>query len=257
MKKPKTTDHEELDRLRQLYERTKNDFIEQRRQLQLMRDFYIEQDENSRQEQIDYLIRILNLFENLPNSNENNFFSKENISLDEIRNEVEQQINYFLNIYKSLLIKNSKDKDKSISNDLAIILTKFQEKFSYLFNNNGDNELNLIIEDENINNSLLKNLILFLNDLYKNINQILYEKKELNDKLISLENRNRKYFKWESKMSQSINEDKRSSLNLKRLSNQMIEEFDQYQQLNDSNSRSTICSSSSPYSTIGKKSVRF
>ncbi len=252
IKRSKTNDYDELDRLRQLYERTRNDLIEQTRQNQLMRDFYSEQDENYRQEQIEYLIRILNLFDNLSNFNENNSYSRENLSLDEIKTEFNQQINYFLNIYKSLLIKTSKDKEKSILNDLLVIITKFQEKFSNLFNDNIDDEIILIIENEN---SILKNVILFLNDLYQHLKKILYEKKDLNEKLISIEKRNRKYFKWESKINQSISEDKHSSLKLKKLSNQIIEDYDQSQ--DSTNSRSTICSSSSPYSTIGKNSVIF
>jgi hypothetical protein len=243
IKKSRNNEYEELNRLRQLYERTKNDFIEQTHQNQLLRDFYTEQDENCKQEQIEYFIRILNLFEN-------HSLPKENMSLDEIRNHFDQQINYFLTIYKSLLIKNSKDKDKSISNDLEIILTKFRENFSHLFND----EIILIKEDETHNNPVLENLISFLNDLYKHINQILHEKKDLNEKLILLEKKNQKYFKLESKSSQSMNEDEHSSSNLNKLPNQMDGELDQFQEL--TNSRSTICSSSSPYSTIGKNSVR-
>lgn len=220
--------------------------------MQLTKDFYSEQNENFRQEQIEYFIRILNLFENISNTNENNSNLRENSSFDEIKNEFDQKINYFLNNYKTLLMKNSKDKDKTITNDLSIILIKFQEKFSHLFTNNCDDQTNLLTIENH--NSILQNLIRFLNDLYQQINRILYEKKDLNEKFLLLEQKNEKYSKWESKMYQSINEDKHSSLNLKKLANQMIVDNDEYSSL--INSQPTISNSSSQYFTIGKNSLR-
>jgi hypothetical protein len=243
-KKSKNPDHEEFDRLRQLYERTKIDLIEQTHQIQLMRDFYSEQNDKFKQEQIEYFIRILNLFEN-------NFDHQENLTLDDIRNQFDQQINIFLTNYKSLLIN---DKDNSISNDLSLIITKFQEKFSHLFSNINNNEIILLTEDENYEHSVLNNLISFLNDLYKHVNKILHEKQDLHEKFIFVEKRNRKYLKSESKTSTSIHEDKHLSLNFKKSVNQMVEDLNQFQEL--PNSRSTICSSSSLYSTIGKNSVK-
>ncbi len=224
IKKGRSIDYEEYDRLRQLYEQTKTDLIEQTRQNQLMKDHYTKQDENSRQEQIEYLIRLLNLFQNL---SDNTHLNDDQISLEELRYQFDQQINSFLMMYKNLLTKTQ---DQTISNEIFSIITKFEEKFSYLFNNNDDDDrISLIVEDENSNNTILNNLISFLNDLYEHVNQLLHEK------------RNQRFFKWESK---SHHEDKHSSLNTKFLP--------------DDQSTVLINSQpSSPYSTIGKNSVRF
>jgi len=98
-----------------------------------MKDFYNEQNENFHHEQMNYLIRILNLFENISNTTENNFFQQKNSSFDDIKNEFEKRINIFLNYHKTLLIKNSKDKNKIIINEFSIyILPIFQQIHSSL-----------------------------------------------------------------------------------------------------------------------------
>ena len=205
IKKGRTIDYEEYDRLRQLYEQTKNDFTEQIRQNQQMKDHYTKQEENSRQEQIEYLLRLLNLL------TENPDFNDDHISLEELRNQFDQQINSFLTMYK--------DKDKTISS----IITKFEEKFSYLFNNNDDDEISLIIEDSN--NTILNNLISFLNDLYEHVNKLLHEKRNQ---------------RWESKKGKRSTKLSLDDQSPPVLINSHSNNYD-----------------SSPQSTIGKKSVRF
>ncbi|CAF4500553.1 unnamed protein product, partial [Rotaria sp. Silwood2] len=247
----------ELNRLRQSYDEVKSDSIAKTRQIQLLRDFYTEQYEVSKHEQIEYFTRILNLFQDLPDSNRNKNFHRQNSSsllLDDIRNDLDQRINSFLNNYKSLLMKDSKDKDKSISHDISLLMSKYQDKFSHLFTNNGDDEITLTIEDKKINNPLLKNIILFFNDLYKRINKILHDKTELSEQLISLEEKHRKYSKIQAKIFKIINEDKHSNSYLKQFANQMTEELDQIQELR--NRQMSICSRTSSISIIGNKPSR-
>ncbi|CAF1278087.1 unnamed protein product [Rotaria sordida] len=248
----------ELNLVRQLYDEAKGDSIIQTRQMQLLKDFYTEQQTVSKHEQIEYFTRILNLFQDLPGSNRNKNFNRQNsspLSLEDIRNEFDQRLNSFLTNYKSLLIiKDSKDKDKSISNDISLLISKFQDKFSHLFSNNGDDEMVLITEDKNINNPLLKNIISFLNGLYKQINKILYDKTELSEQLISLEKNHRKYFKIQAKMYKTITEDKHSNLYLKQLADQMAEEVDQIQ--DSTNRRPSISSRTPSFSTVENKPSR-
>ncbi|CAF4887707.1 unnamed protein product [Rotaria sp. Silwood1] len=247
----------ELNHLRQLYDEVKSDSIIQKRQIQLLRDFYTEQNEVSKHEQIEYFTRILNLIQDLPDSNRNKNFNRQNsssLSLEEIRNDLDQRINSVTTNYKSLLMKVSKDKDKSISNDVSLLISKFQDKFSHLFNNNGSDEMTLTTEDTNINNPLLKNIISFLNDLYKQINKILHDKIELSEQLITLEKRHRNYSKIQAKIYKIINEDKHSNSYLKQLANQMTEELDQIEELTDR--RSTVTSITSSISTIENKPSR-
>lgn len=195
---------------------------------------------------------MLNLFQDLPNPNKNNYLNKftdSSSQLDEIKNELDQQINYFLTIYKSLLMKNSNDKDKSISNDLSLLISKYQAEFLQLFNNKTHDEMALAIEYENNNYPVLKNLILLLNDLYKQISKILNDKTNLTDKLIPLERVHRKYYKWVTKIHKTISKDQSASLHLKHLANQMIEELDQLEEL--SNTRSSTSSNPSSISRKG------
>ncbi|CAF1261292.1 unnamed protein product [Adineta steineri] len=250
LKLQQTSLHEDLNRLRQLYDQTKHDSIQQKCQIQLNRDFFTEQYERSKQEQIEYLTRILNLFQDFPNPNKKEYIPKQNdlsTRIDNTKNELEQQINYFINNYKSLIMKNSNDKDKLFLNDLSLLLTKFQDEFSELFHNNGKDDISLTIEYEYDTYPVLNNLNLLLNDLYKQINKILHEKMNLSEKLMNLERKHRKYYKWITKIHKSISEDRSASIYLKNSANRMIEELDQLEEL--TNPRSTITSTTSSIST--------
>jgi hypothetical protein len=77
------------------------------------------------------------------------------------------------------------------------------------------------------------------------VNKLLSEKRNVNQKLMSLEKRNQRFFKWDSKKSRS-HEDKRTSLSVKLISDEPQELI---------NSHANSYDSSSPQSTIGKNSV--
>ncbi len=204
--------------------------IEQTRQNQLIKEFYTKHEENFRQEQIEYFIHLLNLFKTLPNSPEISSSNADHISFEDLKIQFNQQINFLLDIYK-----NSQDKT------ILSIISEFEEKFAHLFNNDDE-----ISEIKNSDNPILNNLISFLNELYEHVNKILNEKRNVNQKLISLEKRNQRFFKWEFKKSKSY-EDKQSNLNAKSLP-------DETQELINSHSNNNY-DSSSPQSTIGKHSV--
>ncbi|CAM4929239.1 unnamed protein product [Rotaria socialis] len=225
----------ELNRFHQLYNEIKNDSVKKTREIQELRDFYTDQYEISRHEQIEYLTRILSLFQDLPESNGIKHFHKHNVSSlsmeEQIRNDLDQKLSFFLTNYKSLLMKDSKDKTKSVSNDVSLLLSKFQDKFSRLLINNGNDGMVLTNETNNLNDPLLKNIISFFNDVYQQMKKILHDKKELNDQFISLAKKQRKYINFQSNICKAINEGLDSNSYLKKLVNQMAQEFDQKQEL--------------------------
>ncbi|CAF4486437.1 unnamed protein product [Rotaria socialis] len=242
----------ELNRFHQLYNEIKNDSVKKTREIQELRDFYTDQYEISRHEQIEYLTRILSLFQDLPESNGIKHFHKHNVSSlsmeEQIRNDLDQKLSFFLTNYKSLLMKDSKDKTKSVSNDVSLLLSKFQDKFSRLLINNGNDGMVLTNETNNLNDPLLKNIISFFNDVYQQMKKILHDKKELNDQFISLAKKQRKYINFQSNICKAINEGLDSNSYLKKLVNQMAQEFDQKQELTNPqlvfNSRTSSISSS-------------
>lgn len=158
---------EEFDRLRQLYERNKSQLLEQTHQIEELKEFHL-------QEQRTYLLRLSNLFSTRLNL--------ENLSLEQLRNELEEQINSFLSLHKQLTRKSSKEKSKTISNDLSAILSKYSQEFSQLFEQN-QSDIPSLIPDDPIRN----NLIIFLDDLYANVNKTLQEKRTIQQKFHSLE----------------------------------------------------------------------
>ncbi|CAF2114638.1 unnamed protein product [Rotaria magnacalcarata] len=248
----------ELNRFHQLYNEIKNDSVKKAREIQELRDFYTDQYEISRHEQIEYLTRILSLFQDLPESNGIKHFNKHNVSSfpmeEQIRNDLDQKLSFFLTNYKSLLMKDSKDKTKSISNDVSLLLSKFQDKFSRLLINNGNDEMILTNETNNLNDPLLKNIISFFNDLYKQMNKILHDKRKLNDQLISLAKKQQKYINFQSNICKAINEGQDSNSYLKKLVNQMTQEFDQKQEL--TNPQLVFNSRTSSISSIGNNPSR-
>ena len=157
---------DEFDRLRQLYERNKSQLLEQTHQIEELKEIHQNDNENHR----IYLLRLANLFSNRSNT--------ENLSLEQLRNQLDEQINSFLSLHKQLTRKSSKEKSKTISNDLSAILSKYSQEFSQLFEQNPS-----LIPDDPIRN----NLTVFLDDLYANVKKTLQEKRTIQQKFHSLE----------------------------------------------------------------------
>ncbi len=270
MKNQQTSLLDELKRLREVYDQTKSDSLDQIRQIKNLEDYYTNQYEISTNEQIEYLIKILNLFQNLRGLNEN--FSEQNYSsLDDLKNQLNQQIIYFSTLDKKFLLNNNYQNDdkqqiisKNQSNHFSLFLTKFEQKFSNLVNNNNNNnpsnELDETIENENddeldlITNDdlLLKKFSAFLNDIYEKLKHLLRDKNELEEKLLFLEEKRLTYSRWETQMYDIlkwINEEKSARSHLKGLANKMAEELDQIRET--TNPLLTIGSTSSSMTTAG------
>ncbi|CAF1026594.1 unnamed protein product [Adineta steineri] len=245
MKLQHTSLLDELKRLREVYEQTKSDSVEQTRQIKSLEDSNKNQYELLTNEQIEYLIKIFNLFQNLRGSNENILSEQQNsFSLDEIKSQINQQLNYFSTIEKNLLLNHNHQNDdkqiisKSQSQNLSMFLTKFEQKFTFLLNNNSLNELDETIENDNddeldlitTEDILLKKFSSFLNDIYEKFKIILREKNELDEKFLFLEEKRLTYSRWETQMYDIlkwINEEKSARSHLKGLANKMAEELDQ------------------------------
>ena len=264
MKLQHTSLLDELKRLREVYEQTKSDSLDQIRQIKTLEDIYKNQSEISTTEQIEYLIKILSLFQNLRGLNEN-LTEQNSSSLDDIKNQLNQQLIYFSTLDKTFLLPHNnnnhnhhqhEDKQiilKSQSNTFSIFFTKFEQKFSHLLNNNLLNELDETIENENDDeldlitseDLLLKKFSAFLNDIYGKFKILLRDKNELDEKLIFLEEKRLTYARWETQMYDIlkwINEEKSARSHLKGLANKMAEELDQ------------IRETTSPLLTIGSTS---
>ncbi|CAF3715488.1 unnamed protein product [Rotaria socialis] len=260
---------EELKRLREVYEQTKSDSLDQIRQIKTLEDFYTNQYEISNNEQIQYLIKILNLFQNLRGLNEN--LNEEHYSsIDDIKNQLNQHLIYFSTSDKTFLLNNNhQNQDKQIVskpqlNNLSLFLTKFEQKFSHLFTNNLSNELDETIENENDDeldliaseDLLLKRFSSFLKDIYEKIKSLLRDKSELDEKLIFLEEKRVTYSRWETQMYDIlkwINEEKSARSHLKGLANKMAEELDQIRET--TSPLLTIGSTSSSLTTAGASVV--
>jgi hypothetical protein len=260
---------DELKRLREVYEQTKLDSLEQTRQIKHLEDYYTNQYEISTNEQIEYLIKIFNLFQHLRGFND----EQNSFSLDELKSQLNQQIIYFSTLDQSLISNNNHHyhhhhHPESIvskipsNNNLAIFINKFEQKFSQLLNNN--NPLDETIENENNNNNddeldlithedlLLKKFSLFLNEIYDKMKNLLRDKNELDEKLIFLEEKRLTYSRWETQMYDIlkwINEEKSARSHLKGLANKMAEELDQIRET--TSPLLTIGSTSSSMTTAG------
>ena len=261
---------EELKRLREVYEQTKSDSLDQIRQMKTLEDFYTNQSEISTNEHFDYLIKILHLFQHLRGQNDNNnhhhhhhLESNSSASLDDLKNQLNQQIHYFSALDQSLLAKsadsnNNNNNSKTPVNSLPILLSKYEQRFSQLISSNTNNNLSVNEFDETMENEndeeldlisnedfLGKKFSNFLNDIYEKIKVLLREKNESEEKLIFLEEKRLTYSRWESQMYDIlkwINEEKSARSHLKGLANKMAEELDQ------------IRESTSPLLTIGSTS---
>jgi hypothetical protein len=281
MKLQHTSLLDELKRLREVYDQTKTDSLDQIRQIKSVEEYYTNQYEISTNEQIEYLMKILNLFQNLRGLNEN--YLEQNSSLDEIKNQLNQQFVYFSTLDKTLLLNNTnnnhhQNEDQQIiskvqSNTLPIFFTKFEQKFSQLFNNNPSNEFDETIENDNddeldlITNEdlILKKFSLFLNDIYEKIKNLLRDKNELDEKLIFLEEKRLTYARWETQMYDIlkwINEEKSARTHLKGLANKMAEELDQIREttsplltIGSTSSSMTTAGTSLGHNTVSKVSI--
>lgn len=275
MKLQHTSLLDELKRLREVYEQTKSDSIEQTRQIKTLEDTHRIQAEINLNEQIDYLFKILNLFQNLRGLNE--AFSDQNLfSLDEIKSQLNQQMNYFSNLDKNSFVNNNHQPEenhtlaKSQSSNIGILLTKFEQKFSSLLNNNSLNELDeTTVENEHdeeldllTNEDLfLKKLTMFLHEIYEKFKIVLREKNELDEKLIFLEEKRLTYSRWETQMYDIlkwINEEKSARSHLKGLANKMAEELDQIRETTSPllNIGSTSSSMNAAGTSLGHNTVR-
>jgi len=267
MKLQQTSLLDELKRIREVYEQTKSDSLDQIRQIKTLEDVYKNQYELSKTEQIEYLIKIFNLFQHLRGLNEN-FNEQNSSSLDDIKTQLNQQFIYFSTLDKTCLFNtnnNHQNEDKQIplksqSNNLLIFFTKFEQKFSHLLNNNLLNELDETIENEHddeldlITNEdlVLKKFSTFLNDIYEKFKILVRDKNELDEKLIFLEEKRLTYSRWETQMYDIlkwINEEKSARSHLKGLANKMAEELDQIRET--TNPLLTIGSTSSSMNAAG------
>lgn len=268
MKLQQTSLLDELKRLREVYDQTKSDSVDQIHQMKSLEDYYTNQYEILTNEQIEYLIKIYNLFQNLRGVNESST-DQNYSSIDDLKNQLNQEINYFSTLEKPFLFddNNHQNDDKQIqsktqSNNLSLFLIKFEQKFSQLFNNNNNpaNELDETIENENddeldlITNEdlLLKKFSTFLNDIYDKMKNILKDKNEVDEKLLFLEEKRLTYSRWETQMYDIlkwINEEKSARSHLKGLANKMAEELDQIRET--TSPLLTIGSTSSSMTTAG------
>lgn len=196
----------------------------------MLRDFYSENEENTRQELKNYFLEIANLFSNLPNAIQLN---TETNSLDQVKISFRQQIQEFLLNYFLLVKSQSNENNQSIFTDLCSILNQYENHFARLLSN-ADEQLTVDCSNENF-----KELILFLNHLQEKFRELIYEKEELQQKISTLEKQNHK----SPTTSNSAN-----------IPNRIDEIFNQSV---NKNPRSTLCETPSPNSTLGKKSVRF
>lgn len=260
MKLQQTALIDELKRLREVYEQTKSDSLDQIRQLKSLEDFYTNQNDLSTTEHFEYLIQIFNLFQHLRGQNDNHIDSTSS-TLDDLKCQLNQHIHYFSTLDKSLLSNPPETNgNKTPFNSLPMLLSKYEQRFSQLFsstnqqNNSTLNELDETMENENNDEELDlisnedffgKKFSTFLNEIYEKMKNLLREKNESEEKLIFLEEKRLTYSRWESQMYDIlkwINEEKSARSHLKGLANKMAEELDQ------------IRESTSPLLTIGSTS---
>ena len=257
---------DELKRLREVYEQTKSDSLDQTRQIKTLEDYYTNQHETSINEQIEYLIKIVNLFQRLRGFNDNLIEQKSSsLPLDDLKSQLNQHIIYFSTFDKPLISNNKNHHEPIVTkiqsnNNLPTFVNKFEQKFSQLLSNNPSQELDETIENENDDeldlitheDVLLKKFSTFLNEIYDKMKNLLRDKNELDEKLIFLEEKRLTYSRWETQMYDIlkwINEEKSARSHLKGLANKMAEELDQIRET--TSPLLTIGSTSSSMTTAG------
>ena len=252
---------DELKRLREVYEQTKNESLDQTRQLTSLEDYYTNQTQTQTKDQFDFLLKILNFFESLRRSAD--VFTIEDFSsLDDLKNEINQEMLYFTSTNDQHSFSNDqKNQLKIQSTNFLTCLNKFEQKFSHLFNQTtaaagnsdefidndlsppitNDDELDLIV-NEDLN---LKKFQQFFNDIYEKFKLLIRDKNDFEEKFLLLEEKRLTYSRWETQMYDIlkwINEEKSARSHLKGLANKMAEELDQ------------IRESTSPLLTFGSTS---
>ncbi|CAF0784390.1 unnamed protein product [Didymodactylos carnosus] len=136
---------DELKRLREVYEQTKSDTIEQSRQTKLLKDYYENEVDSLTSQQCDYYFKILNIFNHLRQISPTSVSSSQN--LNELQMKIREHLTYFdenhnqtLNINQQQsnnFINNDTSKRKLLNNDKLFLdsLLKFELKFQRLFQN--------------------------------------------------------------------------------------------------------------------------
>ena len=255
---------EELKRLREVYEQTKNESVEQTRQLKTVEDFYTHQSELNTHEQMEYLKKILQLFQRLRGGA---FVDDgEHSSLDDLKS----ALNRYLSDFSSVDPPTAPSKEKSVANkpnlqSLSLLLNAFEQKFSHLLTSNGSSEFDETLEQQQqqesddelealINDDLsLKKFHSFLSELHEKTKVLCKDKGELEEKLLLFEEKRLTYSRWESQMYDIlkwINEEKSARSHLKGLANKMAEELDQIRESTNPG-LNAIGSNSSAMNTTG------
>ena len=256
---------DELKRLREVYEKAKADSADQTRQIKTLEDFYAAQNEISTNEQIDYLLKILHLFQRLRGAANENSDGENDSSIDVLKNQLNQQFAYFATLDHSSLSNHHQHEEKPVPSThqvphLATLLSHFEQKFVHLFNSNPANEFDETIEqetDEEIEaivneDGSSKKFVTFLNDVYERMKSVFKEKSELDEKFVLLEEKRLTYARWETQMYDIlkwINEEKSARSHLKGLANKMAEELDQIRET--TSPLLTVGSTSSSMTTAG------
>ena len=256
---------DELKRLREVYEQTKNESVDQTRQLQTLEDFYTRQYESNTSEQMEYLKKILQLFEHLRGGGSVDV-ECEHSSLEELKS----SLNRYLTDFSSFTRPASPPRDKPVPSKSPLpllLLNTFEQKFSHLFSNNGSTEFDETLEQHEADDELesivtddlaSKKFVAFLTDLHEKTKLVLKDKLDLEEKLLLFEEKRLTYSRWESQMYDIlkwINEEKSARSHLKGLANKMAEELDQIRETTNPllNAGST---SSAMNTSLGHNTVR-
>lgn len=249
---------DELKRLREVYEQTKSDCIDQTCQIKSLEDSHTNQIETFTHEQFNYLIKIYNFLQNFHQSNE--FLSEKNFtSIDELKTAINQGIHYLSSLNQENLVN---PQQQIQLNHFTIYLNKFERKFASLLNNNNNQTTDFDDINENDHDDEfelngtedmnLKKFVQFCQDLHEKMKHILREKNEFEEKFLYLEEKRLTYSRWESQMYDIlkwINEEKSARSHLKGLANKMAEELDQIRET--TSPLLTIGSTSSSMTTAG------
>lgn len=248
---------EEIQRLKEISERSENESLDQRKQLKSLEEFYNNQCESLTNEHREYLSKICQVFQSLRGLNESS--SDENLhSLEELKCQINSQLNYFSSVEEKLVLSSNdqiEEEEEKVSpsiNALTKIFNHFERKFAQ-FKSNSTGEIDEPMENEMdeeyqsmLNeDSQMKKFHQFLQEIYERMKSICKEKSEFEEKSLLMEEKRLSYARWESQMYDIlkwINEEKSARSHLKGLANKMAEELDQ------------IRESTTPLLTIGSTS---
>ncbi|CAF1017882.1 unnamed protein product, partial [Didymodactylos carnosus] len=136
---------DELKRLREVYEQTKSDTIEQSRQVKLLKEYYTNEFDSLTNQQYDYYSKILNIFNHLRQTSPSSSSSTPQ-NLTELQMKIREHLVYFdenhnlelsINQQSNNFVNNDTSKRKLSNNDKLLLdnLMKFEQKFERLFQN--------------------------------------------------------------------------------------------------------------------------